>query len=202
MKLSENFKRQEYSLRVASEDRIYVQRWDQQNFQKNKNRACVLENPWGLKGKTTYLNCEYVWRPRADKWLSFACFLALMSSSENAQAQQNGNGRRRSAQSTIGATYYIRHGQQNLTFHNLTFFSSHRTFSYSVDDRKLLHTLWSTKSYLLQFYFFSSHCTFFLPTIMYSVFLEGQKLPVVMYCFRKLKRVQMKLDTRREDVLN
>jgi hypothetical protein len=32
----------------------------QQNFQKNKNRACVLDNPWGLKGKTTYLNCEYV----------------------------------------------------------------------------------------------------------------------------------------------
>jgi hypothetical protein len=37
---------------------------------------------------------------------------------------------------------------------------------------------------------------------MYSVFLDGQKLPVVMYCFRKLKRVQIKLDTRREDVLN
>jgi hypothetical protein len=79
-----------------------------------------LENPWGLKGKTTYLNCEYVWRRRADKLLSFACFLALMSSSANAQAQQNGNGRRRSAQSTIGTTCYIRHGQQNLTFHNLT----------------------------------------------------------------------------------
>jgi hypothetical protein len=64
MKLSEKkFKRQEYSLRVRIEfmckDEIFAGSY-QRNFQKKKNRACVLENPWGLKGKTTYLNCEYV----------------------------------------------------------------------------------------------------------------------------------------------
>jgi hypothetical protein len=98
-----------------------------------------------------------------------------MSSSENAQAQQNGNGQRRSAQSTIGATYYIRHGQQNLTFHNLTFFLLIVLFSCSVDDRKLLHTLWSTKSYILQFYFFSSHRTFFSPHNNVQRFLRWPK---------------------------
>jgi hypothetical protein len=35
---------------------------------------------------------------------------------------------------------------------------------------------------------FPSHCTFFLTTIMYNFFLEGWKLPMVIYYFRKLKK--------------